>query len=133
MSRFVPKWYGDVENGKLVLHERDSFHEYLKSFSGKVEMLLYAWKAKRTDKQNRYYWAFLRMIGEETGYTEDELHELFKQKFLDKRKIQVLGQEIEMYPSTTKLSRKEMADYITQIEIFSGIQAPDSKSVSVVE
>lgn len=133
MGSFVPKWYGDVTEGKLVLHEREKFHSYLQSLTGKVEMIVYKWRSKRTDRQNRYYWAYLRMISEETGYQEDELHELFKQKFLDKRKIKVLNEEIEMHPSTTKLTRAEMAGYIVQISIFTGISAPDSKSVSVVD
>lgn len=129
----MPRWYGDVENGTLTLHEKQNFHLYLVSLSGKVELLVYEWRAKRTDRQNRYYWAYVRMIAEETGHTEDELHEFFKQKFLDKRKIKVMNEEIEMYPSTTKLTRQEMTGYIVQISIFTGIQPPESKSVAIVE
>ena len=129
---FVPKFYGDVDGQKLDIHDKDRFREYLAGIQGKVELLVYPWKAKRTFKQNSYYWAYLKMVSEETGFTDEELHELFKQKFLDKRKIQVMGEEIEVHPSTTRLTRKEMADYITNIETFTGIQAPDSKQVAII-
>lgn len=132
--RFVPRFYGDVENGKLILHERNSFHSYLASLSGKVELLLYPWKAKRTLKQNSYFHAYVRLICEETGEAEIErMKEFLKDECGEKVEITRFGKTKMVNKSTADYSRKEMIDFITRIEVLSGVPAPDSKSVSIVE
>lgn len=132
MAQFIPRWLGEVEGEKLTFYEKESFRQYLQGIQGKVEILVYPWAKRRTNKQNDFYWGYLRMIQDETGETVEALHELFKKKFLDTRKIEVLGEQLDVYPSTTRLTRKEMAGYITEIETFTGIQAPDSKQVAII-
>lgn len=69
---------------------------------------------KRTDKQNRYYWGLIGLLVTFTGYTKDEFHDGFGQKF--RKKIIVVGTaELETIQSTTDMDTVEMADYIEKI------------------
>jgi len=82
----------------------------------------------RTTNQNSLYWLWLACLSEETGHTKDELHSFFKNKFLSKNKINVLGEEINDVPSTTKLDTKQFSEYLDKIKEFAfenlGIRLP---------
>lgn len=126
---FIPKFFGEITNGVLALENEGEYKAYLSSLVGKVEVIIQRWHAKRTNRQNAFYWSYLKMVSDDTGFTDEELHELFKQKFLDKRKLQVLGEEIEMYPSTTRLTKKEFAEYMEKISLFCEVPIPDPLKV----
>lgn len=85
-------------------------------------------KPKRTIRQNSYYWFYLGEIVDQTGNDADDLHALFKKKFLRPKVKEVMGELVEEEKSTTKLSRLEFGDYIREIEVFTGIQAPPAKN-----
>ena len=80
---------------------------------------------KRTTQQNRFYWLYLRIISEETGDDENNLHEYFKRKFLPPRFVSVLGKEIKLPATTTKLTKKEFGDYMERISILTDIPIPN--------
>lgn len=95
------------------------------------EVIIRPLKSKRTQQQNKYYWVVMKLIGEYLGYTKDEVHELFKEMFLEfeestiviEKKVGVKGQniiekEIKVYPSTTKLNTQEFNQYIEEISRF---------------
>ena len=69
-----------------------------------------------------------RELTEETGYTADELHEMFKAKFLpqDVREIEMNGERmtVSLTGSTTALSKMAFTEFIEKIEEFTGIQSP---------
>ena len=71
----------------------------------------------RSNPQNSLYWSMLEIIQEDTGYTKDELHEMFKQTFLGD-KIEVLGTPFIFSRSTTKLKKDEFTKYLTDIRYF---------------
>lgn len=108
----VVKLIVDLYNKKNVLWEV------------KIEPL----KKTRTLQQSRYYWAILEMIGDYLGYTSEEVHELFKNEFLepttkeikikDKDGNTVIEKEIILPPSTTRLKTDEFCDYIENIAMF---------------
>ena len=86
-------------------------------------------KPKRSIAQNNYYWgAYLPLLSRETGYTVDELHSLFKTKFLQQRvaDIEMNGERmlVPIEGSTTSLSKLEFSEYIEKVEAFTGIQSP---------
>ena len=82
-------------------------------------------KPKRTEAQNRYYWGvYLPMISEETGNDVDDLHTLFKGKFLSKGIVEVLGQKVRRAQSTTELNASQFTEYIQRIEELTGVLAP---------
>jgi len=99
----------DCYNLELFIH--------LSSVSKKtIEVKEY--KAKRTNLQNRFYWAILNFIQCETGNDKDTLHEFFKNQFLSKKRFEVFGIEFDANVSTTKLDKKEFTRYIELIRVF---------------
>lgn len=87
-------------------------------------------RVKRTENQNRYYWGvYLPIIAQETGERDlERLHELFKKKFLTKEKVIVLGEEVLIGKSTTELSPGGFCEYILDIQLLTGIEAPPTEN-----
>lgn len=104
-------------------------HELNKFKTGEPVTVYYSSKRpKRTEQQNRYYWGvYLPMIAEETGNDIDDLHTLFKGKFLSKEVVQVFGEKIRRVKSTSSLSVIQFGDYIRRIEGFTGVLAPPTE------
>jgi hypothetical protein len=72
----------------------------------------------RSVNQNRYYWGVvLKAIAQHTGHTTEELHRIFKEKFLP-RVFDNAGQEVEK--SAKSLTVQEFALYIEQVRAFAG-------------
>ena|SRR3990167_11300871 len=85
-------------------------------------------KLKRTEAQNRYYWGvYLPMISAETGNDIDDLHILFKGKFLSKGIVEVLGHKVRKAKSTTELTAGQFSEYISRIEELTGVLAPPTE------
>jgi hypothetical protein len=76
-------------------------------------------KLSRSQKQNALYWIWIDTIGGELGYTKDETHMLFRDKFLGYNELTTKkGEQIRELRSTTKLKVGEMKDYLEQIDMF---------------
>lgn len=82
------------------------------------------YKKNRSLQQNKYMWKCLQIIGDELGYTPEELHEAIKFKFLgtETRKT-IFGQEYETVRSTTGLTTKEFAEHMDKIQAFAMSQS----------
>ncbi len=80
---------------------------------------------KRSDNQNRLYWAYLGIISHDTGDDVNSLHEYFKRAFLPPQFITARGKEIRIPSSTTDLNKTEFSEYMTRIEVDTGIPVPD--------
>jgi len=128
MSKIYPIFRGTIQNGQFVpLPDfNDLFKFYLSTLEKKlVECIIKPIHKRRSLSQNRYYWGVvLQIISEVTEHTPEELHEVFKEKFLNK--IEVMGTLIP--ESTTRISKKEFSEYIDRIRQwaldFLGIQIP---------
>lgn len=70
----------------------------------------------RSQAQSRLMWMWLGIIGNDTGNSPENLHEILKLKFLGTEKIKSLGYELEIPKSTTKLTTQEFTDYLDKIE-----------------
>jgi len=106
-----------IFNGELQYENPSLVAEHLKTFTPQDVLTVRIEKRKRdrTLEQNSLYWAILSVIAEETGHTENELHEIFKAKYLPPKFVAYNGQEYMLAPSTTGLSTKEMTTYIDRI------------------
>jgi len=82
-------------------------------------------KKKRTLPQNSYYFAYLRMIENETGNEANDLHEIFKRLFLQPRFVSYQGKEIKLPASTTGLTKLDMGDYLDKICAHTAVPLPD--------
>lgn len=88
-------------------------------------------KTKRSLAQNRTLWLWLKCIGENTGNSIQDLHDVYCDKFLC-RKIVYNGEQIVASRSTSQLNTQEFADFLTQIHAHAlvelGIELPDPDS-----
>ena len=75
-------------------------------------------RANRSKQQNAYYWVIMKLVGDYFGYTDEEMHEYFKGEFLTPNESLVMGAEITIYPTTTKLNTKEFNEYLELIARF---------------
>lgn len=79
-------------------------------------------KKSRSMGQLKYYMGVvLKMISKETGYTIDELHEFFKEKYLPIKIVTINEESIETI-STKNVTSKEMGEYIEQIRAWARLE-----------
>lgn len=90
--------------------------EHIQSLEGVWDIEITKHKKSRSNSQNRLLWMWLNIISKETGNDPDDLHEIFKMKFLGTETKQIMGSEIERPKSTTKLSTLEFTNYLDKIE-----------------
>lgn len=102
----------------------DAVIAFLRNQKGEKLLILKDYIKPRTNKQNKYYHAYKQIISEETGHSPEELHEYFKIRFLYKE-ITVLGNTVRIPGSTTKLSTTQFNEFIKNIEVETGVPAPD--------
>ena len=98
-----------MENLRKLVGELDLSKAY------EVEIKPFAFN--RSTQQNKRYWALIKELGSFLGYDEREMHELLKYKFLS-YKQEMLGDEMVVIPSTSKLTIKEFVEYLEKVERF---------------
>ena len=78
-------------------------------------------KSRRSDAQNRLYFAWVDILAKEIGYSKQEMHLVLADKFLTKIEFKTKsGKDISQIPSTRELNVDEFIDYICEIEMLSG-------------
>ncbi|MFZ5365411.1 MAG: hypothetical protein ACOZBH_04430 [Patescibacteria group bacterium] len=124
----VPKHLAAVQNGNLKMFYPERYQQWLNNLNGFVEVVVKPRRHDRSDKQNNYLWGVVyKLISEHTGYSDEEVHLIFKTMFLKKR----IGQ-FEVVGSTAKLNTKEFTEYINKIidwaarELLVEIPLPDA-------
>jgi len=96
-----------IKNGKMKLLDREQFDNVISKLQGDYYIELKE-TGVRSAPQNNYYWNIVRILADELGYTENEMHETIKNHF-----------EIE---STKTLSTKEFASFIERLVRWSAIE-----------
>lgn len=74
-------------------------------------------KSLRSLSQNDRYWIILKELSEYLGYSDIELHELLKWKYLSSQK-EIAGQLVTVIKSTSSLTTEEFMEYNNKIERF---------------
>ncbi len=88
------------------------------------EVIIKPWRKKRSLAQNRLYWMWLRElrdhIEQATGqhYSDDDLHDYFREKFLDRRVVELGGDVVQVRKSTTRLTVAQFTEYLERIERY---------------
>lgn len=106
----------------------DAVVSFLRNQTGEKLLILKDYVKPRTSKQNKYYHAYKKIISEETGNSPEDLHEYFKLKFLPKE-ITVLGHTVKIPGTTTRLSTVQFNEFIKNIEIETGVPAPNEEDL----
>lgn len=87
-------------------------------------------KKQRSVRANNLYWKWLTIIGDEIGYTKDELHDVFREKFLPVTEVEVFGVRRHVLTSTSDpdFTTDKMSAYMHHIDRFAaqdlGIMLP---------
>lgn len=125
--KIKPTYSGTVLEGQLTLDHKTSFKRYLRSL-GDVPVLVTVEKVskKRSNAQNALYWMYLTIIASDTGEEPEDLHLLFKRKFLPVEEIAVMNNTLKRIKSTTKLDKLEFTEYLAKIEQMTEIPIPDT-------
>jgi|TARA_R110000824_G_scaffold348109_4_gene534869 hypothetical protein len=72
-----------VEQGEMIIHDRTRFKERVAQLAdGEYMITILPLKAARSLKQNRFYWQLMTQMGEQCGYSKEQMHQLMKQEFL---------------------------------------------------
>ena len=99
------KFTGKVEKGILKYHDIGGLRRFLNGIKGEVWIDIKEAPKMRSVEQNNYYRHIIRQIGNHLGYSEDEMHDVVKQKFA----IQ----------STKDLSKDDFSELLDRIIRFS--------------
>jgi hypothetical protein len=124
------------ERGNLCLDEPALYATTIKTFAGKrVVVSITRETSQRSDQQNRWYWGcVLALISEHTGYQPEELHDLFKVRFIPKHVALadgngVVREEGVIGGSTARLDTIDFAAYCERVRQFAaeelGVVIPD--------
>ena len=128
-------WQGKVEHGALKLDNRREFTMFLCSLEGKaVDVTVEKHKTTRSTQQNAYLNGVVyKLIGDELGYSRDQVHDLMRYKFLKLEDGRTPGMFTIM--STAKLTKDEFSTYIEEIKVwaseFLSIYIPSPDEIEV--
>lgn len=107
---------GELKDGVLVPEVPGWLEAVLSSYTDcKVTVLIERTRTSKSKEQLGYYWGVvLPEIAYDTGHSVDELHEIFKSRYLRARKFW-RGANLTIVGSTQNLSLAEMAEFITKV------------------
>ena len=97
----------NIKDGKMTLTDKEEFDKVISKLQGDYYIELKE-TGVRSSQLNNYYWNAVRIIAEELGYTDNEMHATIKNHF-----------EVE---STKTLSTKEFASFIERLVRWSAIE-----------
>ena len=141
-------WHrGTTVGGKFTPHDIGAFRATFAALGGlETEVAARKYHRNRTNRQNRYLFGVVyAIISESTGYTPEEVHELFKVMFLSRRrtmkpKAKKKGRKrkpvkVLIVKSTASLTTVQFEEYIEKIRRFAATKMdlviPDPNQATV--
>lgn len=103
---------------------REHVQNIIKSLSTKDDWVITVspFKKGRSNPQNRLYWAWVRIISRECGYSDDDMHEILKSRFLGMQVIEYKTkgktEQLVVPKSTAKLSKSEFTEYLEKVMVL---------------
>ena len=113
-----------ITNPATRLRALDAVRGQTASVDSPLIVTIDRYRSKRSSDQNRRMWAMLRDIAEQVRprgdvYATETWHHYFRERFLPHEDVRLPnGQVLSMAVSTTTLSTKDFADYMTQVEAW---------------
>lgn len=107
-----------IKSGKMEEFNRDLLRNHLsKCKDGRYIMTIEKDHPTRSGQENKFYWGvILKIIGDELGYTPEECHAIFGERFLSYEKN---GRQF--VKTTTKLKTVEFEEYLEKIRRFAAM------------
>jgi hypothetical protein len=125
----------EIRKGKLCVKNAGEFSARLGRFrDGPVLVTVERKYATRSQLQNAWYWSqVVGLVADHTGYTPDEIHEIYKAKFIPKAMSVADGNgeivdEVVLGGSTTRMDTVQFSEYCEQIRMWAatiGVVIPD--------
>lgn len=120
------KFYIEYKNNKII-RGGSLFKKFFQTLVDGIYLVsIDKRKTIRSLPQNALYWLYLGIISNETGDNVDDLHEFFKRKFIPARTMTILKTLVVLPGTTTTLSKAEFSEYLSKIEVLTGIPIPDT-------
>ena len=109
---------GKIIKGKIVWDNKTTLVDYIRAIEDgtKVEVEITETPDIRTNKQNKLWWSWMKIIGNELGYSKNETHDILKYKFLLREEIND-GETTQHLKSTATLTKTEF-NKLTQDVFF---------------
>ena len=112
------KHYGRIKNLKIDFLDEERFVEDLVKLEGKdIIFTLKENQDYRTNKQNKLWWRFMKILSETLGYSKEEMQDICKTKFLRRERYED-GKKLEYLKSTAELTRKEFNELINDVIVW---------------
>lgn len=129
------KFAATIKNGELAIISGHALRQHLAGYQEgeSLEVTVSRRRKTRSTNQNAYYFGVvLKVIADHTGHSVEELHEIFKRKFLPPRVLTYRDQQIRLPASTTDTNTLEFTEYIESIRAEAasmGIEVPNPDQV----
>jgi len=124
------------EQSKLVVLEVGRFAGYLSRLRGKtVEVIVRPELKHRSLKANAYLWGVVYAAASEwSGHDAEELHEVFKGRFLPMRQVVMpTGELLDAPGSTRELDTEAFSEFMRKVIVWlaeQGVHVPDASEVA---
>lgn len=124
-----------VTKGQVIFADPSGWRAAVAKHEGKPVFLTISGPSRnRTLSQNALYWRWLEEIAGYIGDERDAVHEVLKEKFLQRRRAELLnGKVLELPPSTRFLSTSEFSLYMEKVAAwassFLGLYLPSGDQI----
>lgn len=129
---------GRAKGGRLHIRDRRTFDRQIAQLKDtwELEITVQRLRATRSPNQNRWYWSqVVGLVSQYTGSTPDDIHDIYKAKFLPRiinlpniRTGEIVA-EFTMGGSTRKMNTAEFSEYCEAIREWAtdtlGVIIPD--------
>jgi redox-sensitive bicupin YhaK (pirin superfamily) len=94
--------------------------EYIRHLKGTPIQCVFVkeYKRNRSESQNRLYHMWLNLIAKETGAEPEHLHEEMKVRVLGWEVRTILGEEVRLPKSTTKLTVQDFTQLLHAVDVL---------------
>ena len=111
-----------IEQGNITIGRFDLRDKIAKCKDGYYKITIKEWN--RTIEQNNLMWSWLTIIGDDLGYTKNEVHEIMLDMFAPIMTYRDLNNKPKQRKiRSSEMSVKEMSEYMNHIDRFAAEQS----------
>lgn len=128
-----------IESGVVKLGRHDLSDAVRKCDDGYYNITIEKWKESRSAQQNRLFWKWMTIMGEDFGYHKDEMHDemidLFAPIYTGKDILS--GKPKQKRYTTSMMDVRQMYDFMNRIDQFAAennirLPQPDDKLIESI-